>query len=379
MSDSTTRTDLPFILALTRVKGLNCADIKKLLGYFETGKAVFSAARDEIISVIEPKKGVAACAEGLLRFDGFKELEKEIQKALNQGISLFSYLDEGYPAALKQIPDPPPVLYVRGEIIPDDALSIAVVGTRSLTNYGRQAASALTREIAARGITIVSGLARGIDSEAHQATLEVGGRTIAVMGTGQDVTYPSENKKLRENIERQGASITEFGLGEGPEPWHFPARNRIIAGMSMGTLVVEAPEKSGALITARLAMEYDREVFAVPGNITSNKSSGCNKLIRDGAKPVFDATDVLEEFELMDLPLKADTARERRLESLMENLSEIEKIILDALGREGALAENVIQASGLAAQDVCGTLLQMELKGLVRKMPGNVFVPAILR
>jgi DNA processing protein len=354
--------------ALSEMKGLNHLDRKKLVDHFGSATSVFNAERNDIIKLLEPKRNVAAIAESLLTYKHLNKHREEICRAIEKGFTVLLYSGKNYPFGLKQINDPPLVLYVKGEVLPGDVASVALVGTRMPSNYGRTASSMLAGELAARSVTIVSGLARGIDSEAHKAAIEAGGRTIAVMGTGIDITYPSENRKLREKIEQNGAVITEFAPGTGPEPWRFPARNRIISGLTLGTVVVEAPEKSGALITARLSLEYNREVFAVPGCITSSKSSGCHKLIREGAKAVTRVEDILEEFDAEIFPAK--TAQQNKTIDI-STLSDNEKSIWLVIGEEGAIPEIIIQKTGLTSQVVSGTLLQMELKKLVRRMPDN--------
>lgn len=369
MGESQVENNLKYKLALCRVKGLNPTDHKKLVENFPSAEEVFRSSRNRIIKILEPRRNVAAVAEAILRFDSFDEVEKEIEEVYKCGGYLIAYDDSNYPPALKKIPDPPIVLQVKGTIEADDALSIAVVGTRRATPYGRATAANLARELARCGVCVVSGLARGIDSEAHTGAISANGRTIAVLGTGLDVTYPPENRKLRERIERHGAVITEYPPGAGPEPWRFPARNRIISGMTLGCVVVEAPPKSGALITANLALEYNREVFAVPGNINSSKSRGCNNLIKEGAKPVTCVDDILEEFDI-DKTAALSQSKTRKI-------TQDEKKILQSISPEGTILEDIIQATGMQSFVVNSALLQMELRGLVRKMPGNVYMSQV--
>jgi DNA processing protein len=357
--------------ALNEMRGLNQHDRKRLVNHFGNAASVFQSNRNELIKILEPKKNVAAIAEYILTYKSLNRHREDTLRTHEKGTSFLLYTDNDYPFGLKQINDPPLILYVRGNILPEDTISIALVGTRMPTNYGRTASSMLARELAAHSVTIISGLARGIDSEAHKSVIEAGGRTIAVMGTGIDITYPTENRKLREKIEQNGAVVTEFPPGAGPEPWRFPARNRIISGLTLGTVVVEAPEKSGALITARLSLEYNREVFAVPGCITSSKSSGCHKLIREGAKPVTRVEDILEEFDKDIFPAKSFQKKDS---CNISAFSDNEKNIWKAVGEEGAIPEMIIQESGLSSAVVSSTLLQMELKSLVRRMPDNTYI-----
>ncbi|MEW6006919.1 MAG: DNA-processing protein DprA [bacterium] len=250
----------------------------------------FSASYSSLKEIIEEEWADLICKERK-KID----IKKEIKLAKENGIRIIVVEDEEYPESLKLISDPPIVLYIKGKIIPDDKLSIAIVGSRHSSSYGRNVCEMLGRELSKLGFTIVSGMARGIDTIAHRACLEAKGRTIAVLGSGLLNVYPSENKPLFEKICENGAVISEFPLDTPPFKDNFPRRNRIIAGLSLGCVVVEAKERSGALITARLAMESGREVFAVPGEITKETSKGTNKLIKEGVKPVCDVLDIIEE------------------------------------------------------------------------------------
>jgi len=362
------REDLIYTLALTWVKGITHFDMKKLLEGFSESKSIFAADRNALIKCLEPRYNVAAVSEAILRSNNIERAKREIEKSEKIGVSIISFRDEKYPNLLKYIPDPPPVLYVKGEIKPTDNVAIAIVGTRKASNYGRTAASRITRELMKYNITIVSGLARGIDSIAHRESLSAGGRTIAVMATGSDITYPPDNRKLREQIEENGATVTEFPLGTKPDRWRFPVRNRIISGLSVGCLVVEAPKRSGALITARYSTEYNRDVFAIPGNITSYRSGGCNNLIKDGAKSVMCAEDILEE---MDIEFEKKTASQLNFKLLNQD----EKDIFDAIDEEGSIEELIIQKfDTMPSFKVTAGLMQLELKGFIKRLPGNVYV-----
>ena len=367
MNSSNNIGSLAAILALTGIQRLTPIDIKKLLDFFSEPGAIFESDRNTVIKALEPRKNIAVVAEIILRSNNFEWAEKEIDKAEKLGVSIISIKDENYPRNLKYIPDPPPVIYVTGKITPQDSLAVAVVGTRKISNYGRITASRISRDLAQYDITVVSGLARGVDSVSHWETVNAGGRTIAVMATGADITYPPENRRLRDQIEENGAVVTEFPLGTTPDRWRFPVRNRIISGLSLGCLVVEAPVKSGALITARLAMEYNREVFAIPGNITCNNSSGCNRLIKEGAKPVSHINDILEEFNI-------EFTRRRKSSSDLSKLSFEEKQVYDTIGEEGTVGEIIIQKCTIPAFKVNSILMQMELKGFLKKLPGNIYV-----
>ncbi|MEK7281158.1 MAG: DNA-processing protein DprA, partial [Chloroflexota bacterium] len=270
---------------------------------------------------------------------------------------------------LKEIYDSPPVLYVRGEMVPQDEWAIAVVGTRRATVYGRQVAEELATDLARHGITIVSGLARGIDAIAHRAALAAGGRSIAVFGSGLDTVYPAEHARLASEVSQKGALISDYPLGTPPRADYFPRRNRIMSGICLGVLVVEAGETSGALITARLALEQNREVFATPGSILSPMSRGTNRLLQDGAKLVMSYTDVLEELNL------TMTAKQLELKELPP-VSEAEARVLGQLSAEPCHIDEVCRAAGLPIAAVSSTLALMEIKGIVRQLGGMNFVLA---
>lgn len=289
------------------------------------------------------------------------------------GGSILPITDEGYPPLLRQIPDPPVVLFVSGGFDRRDELAVAMVGTRRRSDYGQRVAEQLAADLVRRGFTIVSGLAMGIDSDAHRTALDAGGRTIAVIACGLDVDYPQENRGLRERIAQSGAVITELALGTPSLRERFPARNRIIAGLSLGTVVVEAPEKSGALITARLAAEYGREVFVVPGSVLSPTSKGCNALIRDGATPVTAAEDIVEGLGIMLAAVpEREPARER--ERKLDELPTDQRTVLQQLSYEPRNIDDIIARAGLPAAQVTGALMLLEVKGLIRRFPGNTYV-----
>lgn len=288
-------------------------------------------------------------------------LEEEMEKLERHEVKAFTFRDPEYPARLKQIYDYPPILYVKGAILPQDEWCLAVVGTRKATVYGRQAAEEIVADLARNKITIVSGLARGIDSIAHRSALEAGGRTMAVFGCGLDIVYPSENASLAQSIIANGALISEFSLGAEPRRENFPLRNRIMSGLSLGVLVVEAGDTSGAMITARLALEQNREVFAVPGSILSPTSRGTNNLIQEGAKLIRDYTDILEELNLRAV------AHQIELKEIIP-ASDTESLLLKQLSAEPTHIDEVCRSSGLPIATVSSTLAMMELKGMVRQV-----------
>jgi DNA processing protein len=283
------------------------------------------------------------------------------------GFSVVDLRDPDYPALLKKIHYPPQRLYLRGRLISDE-ICVAVVGARQASSYGKMVAGYLGEELARRGIAVASGMARGVDTAAHRGALRGGGRTIAVLGCGIDIVYPRENRALMEEIAESGAVITEFPPGEEPKPWHFPARNRIISGMALGTVVVEAGERSGSLITANFALEEGRDVFAVPGQIRSPGSRGTHALIKQGARLVEDIRDILEE---LSLPIE-NRGKPRRAPPTFE-----ERKILDCLGGGGRHTDELIAESGMSAAQVTALLAVMELKGLVQREPGNIFMPVM--
>ncbi len=288
-------------------------------------------------------------------------LEAELEKLERSGVTAISYHDPAYPSRLREIYDYPPLIYVRGSLLAEDEWCLAVVGTRRASVYGRQVTEEIVTDLAQSKITIVSGLARGIDTIAHRSALAAGGRTIAVFACGLDIVYPAENADLARSIIQQGALISEYPLGTKPRAEYFPRRNRIMSGLSLGVLIIEAGKTSGALITASMALEQNREVFAVPGSILSPASRGTNHLIQEGAKLVTDYTDILEELNLMTV------ARQMEMKEIIP-ASETESILLRGLGAEPTHIDELCRNSGLPAATVSSTLAMMELKGLVRQV-----------
>ena len=291
-------------------------------------------------------------------------LEAEMEKIDRYGVKVLTCHDPDYPSRLKEIYDYPPIIYVRGSLLPEDEWCLAVVGTRRATVYGRQVTEEIVADLARSKITIVSGLARGIDTVAHRSALEAGGRSIAVLACGLDIVYPSENANLARSIMQQGALISEYPLGTRPKAENFPRRNRIMSGMSLGVLIVEANDTSGALITAHMAVEQNREVFAIPGNILSPASRGTNHLIQEGAKLVRDYTDILEELNLTAV------AHQIEMKEVIPP-SDTETLLLKQLGVEPTHIDEVCRSSGLPISTVSSTLTMMELKGLI-KQAGNM-------
>ena len=296
----------------------------------------------------------------LLRTRNQVDLDLEMAKIERAGAKLLTPEDADYPSLLKNLPDPPLALYVRGTLTAQDDLALSIVGTRKATAYGRDASAYFARQLAQQGVTIVSGLAHGIDSAAHRGALDAGGRTLAVMGCGIDRIYPSNNAELARHIVEHGALISEFPVGSKPEARHFPRRNRIISGLSLGVLVVEAPEQSGAMITATLAGEQGRDVFAVPGSIFSGTSSGTNRLIQDGAKLVITVDDILDELNIAHRKVEA-----RAITKHIAPPGDKEAALLRYLGAEPLPIDELVRQSALSAAEVLGTLTLLELQGYV--------------
>ena len=359
-------SDIKYWLALGRVKGVGNVTYKALIDEFHDPGAIFEAPLKRLEEISGMGKKTAA---NIKSFKEWEWVEKEINLIEKQDVKFLTLTDADFPKALLTIPDPPPYLYTKGTICKEDENAIAIVGTRLPTQYGISAAESISRELAGSGITIVSGMARGIDAAAHRGALAAKGRTIAVLGSGIDVIYPSENKKLYEQIVSNGAVVSEFPIGMSPLAENFPQRNRIISGLVRGVLVVEASEKSGSLITAGLALDYGRDVFAMPGNTTSFKSKGTNKLIKQGAKLVEDARDILEEMSIsVGAGLKpAPTIK------MPPNLSSEEENIMSLLDGPYFI-DTIIQRTGLPAQKISALLLNMELKGLVQQQAGKQFI-----
>jgi DNA processing protein len=369
--------DLVYWLGLTRVEGLGVRSAHKLIARFGSPHAAYMASLTELETV-----GLAApVCQAIFAQTGLKEAEKEIEAATKLNCQLVTYASEQYPPRLREIADPPLAMYVRGDVQALSDISVAVVGTRKPSTYGLQVARRLAQDLAERGVVIVSGMARGIDSAAHHGALDAKRRTVAVQGRGMDGIYPAENKKLAERIMESGAVISEFPLGTGPTPENFPIRNRIISGLSLGVIIVEAAEYSGSLITARLALEQNREVFAVPGNITAAQSFGPNHLIKQGAKLVDQWMDVIEEFpaEVRVQLLPQDNASGEEAAAapgLFEaSLSPDQKMVFDALRADEALfVDSVFGAVALPHPRILVALLELEMSGLIRQLPGKNFI-----
>ena len=360
-------TDLVRWVALSRVPGLGCVSFKKLAGHLEDPTAALLAPVAALTEIQGLDENVI---DGLRNFSAWDEAEKEIIRAEKAGVKIVPFTDSMYPARLRMIPDPPPLLYLKGEIRGEDQKAVAVVGSRSTSDYGRRVARDLCRGLASLGFTVVSGMARGIDGTAHETSLNAGGRTIAVLGSGVDRVYPAEHDKLYHRIIDNGAVISEFPIGTRPLAFNFPARNRLISGLSLGVVVVEATEKSGSLITAALALEQGREVFAVPGEVGASRSRGAHRLIRQGAKLVETVDDIMEEIapQLVVRGGKAGSAPKR---TLPQNLSAELQTIFNLFEERPLQIDEVIESSGYSPSRVSEILLELELQGYVRQLPGK--------
>ena len=372
MPDETAPTDgeLTDILRLSLISGVGPRIRRELLGRFGSPRAVLAAAPSELRSVpgVGPKltQRIAAARDEI-------DVDGEIALCREHGVTILAESDEQYPRLLREIHDPPGVLFVMGSFQPQDALAIAIVGTRHGTQYGLRQAERLAASLARAGLTVVSGLARGIDAAAHRGALSAGGRTLAVLGSGVLNVYPSEHQKLAAEVIDHGALISEVPPRAAPLAGIFPQRNRIISGLSLGSLIVEAGDRSGALITARLAMEQGREVFAVPGHVDSRSSSGCHRLIRDGAKLVETADDVLEELgPLVEAAPRDDGQVVHHPAELM--LNELEQKVLSAVETESTPIDQIVTQTGLPVARVLSTISVLEMRRLVRRLSGSTVV-----
>jgi DNA processing protein len=366
-ADELSDEELVDSLRLTLVSGVGPRIRRALLDRFGTPRAVLAAARSQLREVpgVGPKltERIAAASDEI-------DVEAQIALCREHGLAILTESHPGYPRVLREIHDPPGVLFVRGRIEPQDALAIAIVGTRHATPYGLQQAERLAGSLARAGLTIVSGLARGIDAAAHRGALAAGGRTLAILGSGVLNIYPPEHAGLADELAARGALVAELPPRGEPLPGTFPQRNRIISGLSLGVIVVEAGQQSGALITARLAMEQGREVFAVPGRVDSRTSHGCHRLIRDGAKLVETADDVLEELgPLVEAAPRADGQVTHHPAELL--LNELEQQVLAAVTSEATAIDGLVAATGLPVPQVLATLSVLEMRHLIRRLSGS--------
>ncbi|PKN20755.1 MAG: DNA-protecting protein DprA [Deltaproteobacteria bacterium HGW-Deltaproteobacteria-6] len=371
---------IKYWIALRSINGIGNASVQSLLDRFLSPAAVFSASIQALSAIPGISKENAAA---IVSFNDWDKILRQMDALDKTGVKIITCLDDFYPINLLNIYDRPVFLYVLGNLEKDD-IPVAIVGSRRASAYGRYTTDRISRELALKGITIVSGMARGIDSCAHRGALAAKGRTIAVLGSGLDVIYPPENKNLFTDIAQNGAVVSEFPPGTQPLPYHFPARNRIISGLSYGVVVVEAGEKSGSLITARLAMEQGREVFAIPGTIDSASSRGTNSLIKQGAKLIDSIDDILEDIlpqiERSSLQIKPQKQQivpacipRANAERNADSLSLIDQTILKTLSREKTHADDIISGTGLPPADVSSALIMLELRGIILQHTGQYY------
>lgn len=359
-------TDLRHWIGFNLIPQIGPAKVQRLLDHFGDLETAWTAGTMELAQAGLDRRAI----ENLISARHLINLDVELDKVKRAGVQVLTWEDPAYPRLLKAIPSPPFVLYVKGQILPEDEWSIAVVGTRRASAYGREVTRQLVGDLVRNHITIVSGLARGIDGEAHRAALEAQGRTIAVLGSGVDVIYPAEHKALAGAIAERGAVVSEYPLGAQPEAANFPPRNRIISGLSLGSLITEGDETTGALITIRYALEQDRETFAIPGNIFRRESRGGNSIIQRGeAKLVTCAADILEELNLTMV------AQHQEVRAVMPE-NPTESALLKHLSTEPMHVDELRRETGLPIATVSSTLALMELKGLVKQVGGMSYVLA---
>lgn len=361
------------LVALNMIIELIPKKMISLIDYFGSAENVFKGDKEEIIKVASV---LGQTADTIKRFADFKFAEEEIRLAEQNNIKIVTCIDEDYPKPLKDICDYPSVLYIKGSCSPKDEYSVSVVGSRRPTNYGRIVTDKFCKHFVECGLTTISGLASGIDTQTHISTLENGGKTIAVLGNGLLDYYPKENKKLQETIYEKGAVISEFPLRQRPDKINFPRRNRIVAALSKATLVVEAALKSGSLITAELATEYGKDVYAVPGPIYARYSEGPNSLIKNGACIALKPEDIIEQtfslFDFVKTVKKENKNNKLKLVSNDKNSLAVLKVLKTSM--TGLSLDEISAKTGIAVSDLSSTLLQLELDGFIKEMPGQTYI-----
>jgi len=358
-----TMDEKKYWIGFNLIKGIGAVRMQGLVSYFGDLESAWNADAAELTA-----SGLGAkLAEKVIVARKQMDLDQVWARIEAQGITILTWMDEAYPARLKEIDQPPPVLYIHGEYLMDDLFAVAIVGTRKVTPYGRQVTEEIASYLASNGITVVSGLARGVDAVAHQAALKAGGRTIAVLGSGVDKIYPPEHRGLAEQMMTRGAVISDYAVGTPPDASNFPPRNRIISGLSLAVVVIEAAETSGALITAEFAAAQGREIFAVPGSILAPQSKGTNRLIQNGALPLLTPVDLMQALDLTRMD-KQKSAR-KILPS-----DETEALVLKALGTEPLHVDEIRNQADLPIEKISAALAMMELKGMVRQVGGMNYV-----
>jgi DNA processing protein len=355
--------DKKYWIGFNLIKGIGAVRLQGLIAHFGDLESAWAA---DPADLAEAGLG-AKVIERILAARETVSLDHVWEKIESQGIKILTWGDEAYPARLKEIDQPPPVLYIRGEYLPDDLFAVAVVGTRKVTPYGRQVTEEIASFLAGNGITVVSGLARGVDAVAHHAALRAGGRTMGILGSGVDKIYPPEHRALAEQIIERGALVSDYAVGTPPDASNFPPRNRIIAGLSLAVVVVEAAETSGALITAEFAAGQGREVFAVPGSILAPQSKGTNRLIQKGAQPLLSPADLMQALDLTRVGAQK-TARK------ILPADEVEARVLTVLSGEPLHVDEIRNQANLPIEKISAALALMELKGMVRQVGGMNYV-----
>ena len=360
-------TEFEALVSLNLCGHIGSTRLKKLLDFFAKPQDIFKESPQKLMGV----SGIGQDIAG--RIHVFKEcdLEKELKSVNKHNLTILTLNDRDYPENLKEIPDPPIVLYVKGKLEQEDKFAIGIVGSRKASFYGLTNAQDFGLHLAGSGLTVVSGMAQGIDTYAHKGALKQGGRTIAVMGSGFNNIYPAANKKLSEEICAHGAVISEFPMDMLPLPQNFPCRNRVISGLSLGVLVVEAARNSGALITADFALEQGREVFALPGKVDSNTSFGTNELIKQGAKLVSCLDDILQEIAV---PIKHNLRSEPQIKSKPHPIDEEENRVYELIEDQSVPMDEIMQKTNLDIPKISAILLSLQLKRLIRQLPGRQFV-----
>jgi DNA processing protein len=356
------------LISLNLIPDFGTISLKKLLEFFAKPENILRAPQDKLIAVSGIGQNIAEKIHSLKKED----LDRELALAKKHGLKIMTIDDKDYPQNLKNIPDPPIVLYLKGEIRKEDIISVAIVGSRRASFYGLSNAEKFAADLSGKGFTVVSGMARGIDAAAHKGALKQAGRTIAVMGSGFNHIYPPDNKKLFEEIAGNGAVVSEFPIDTEPKKLNFPRRNRLISGLALGVLVVEAAQNSGALITADFALEQGREVFALPGKIDSCTSFGTNELLKQGAKLVSCAEDIIEEFHL---PITKKTKESFSIKDVSKiDLLKEESLLYDFITTQPVCLDEVVEKTGISIWRAYDLVLKLEMKKLIRRLPGQQLI-----
>lgn len=356
-------SDKKYWIGFNLIKGIGAVRMQNLVAYFGDLESAWGADANELSAA-----GLGAkLVEKVISARKDISLDQVWAKIEAQGIKIVTWADEEYPNRLREIDQPPPILYIRGEYLQDDLFAVAIVGTRKVTAYGRQVTEDIASFLASNGLTVISGLARGVDAIAHQTALRAGGRTIAILGTGVDKIYPPEHRGLADEIMKRGAVMSDYAVGTPPDASNFPPRNRIISGLSLAVVVIEAAETSGALITAEFAAEQGREIFAVPGSILAPQSKGTNKLIQNGALPLLTPDDLMQALDLTRIG-------EHKSARKILPTDEVEAKVLSVLSSEPLHVDEIRNQAGLPIEKISATLALMELKGMVRQVGGMNYV-----